>query len=585
MKVLRHILALGAMLGLATGAENDLLLKLRDADGGQKPWDLALTPGATLVGGEDNVPEVRILPGQTATTSAQVLAAAANGGVVNVCGAIGLDGPLVITVDNTELVGVSDGHQKAALIRAHSATEERWVIKVAAKNVKIRRLDLTTNHPLVSDIGVLDTGVLLASEDGIDVSGLVVEDCEIHHVMNPVRRGNSATSTVAQGVSITRNYLHSFGYGGIYIESNVCAEITRNRIFGRVSGETHPVAWNGIWFGNFGDFSHIHENEIAFCGRHGIEYWNSQAAPVNTGGNRCGKITRNNLHDPIRNVLVGNFGISAFGAGSVHVEDNSVQGDWNIGIETYNDRVNDGTTICTGNFIELQTTAGGAVGVSVNDVTNGIYSDNTLGRIVGAPGWDASGFHLINGGQNISIRNNKLKDAGNKMILLDGYRRTITAISKAANAAVTTSTAHQLYTGRLVHFSGISGMTEMNDLDGQVTVTGPTTFTVNINSAGFSTYSSGGLLQNTWNRINIENNSFDSTEILNGAAVTRAIWLYDLQTAVVRNNTSWVKTGVSAGAMTVINSGTVYVSDSGDPPVSTSSGELSLEGTNLTINY
>lgn len=69
---------------------------------------------------------------------------------------------------------------------------------------------------------------------------------------------------------------------------------------------------------------------------------------------------------------------------------------------------------------------------------------------------------------------------------------TITGISKAASAVITAT--NSLSVGDIVTFHGIVGMTQMNGLTGVVTATGGgTSFTVNINSTSFSTYSSGGI--------------------------------------------------------------------------------------------
>jgi len=72
-------------------------------------------------------------------------------------------------------------------------------------------------------------------------------------------------------------------------------------------------------------------------------------------------------------------------------------------------------------------------------------------------------------------------------------QRAITGITKAASAVVTVPSGHGLATNDLVYFRGVSGMTEINGLVGTVTATASTTITVNINSSGFTTYTSGGL--------------------------------------------------------------------------------------------
>ena len=72
---------------------------------------------------------------------------------------------------------------------------------------------------------------------------------------------------------------------------------------------------------------------------------------------------------------------------------------------------------------------------------------------------------------------------------------TITGISAAANASITAT--HAFTSADIgvttVTFHGILGMTQMNTLTGVIqSVTSTTSFTVNINSTAFSTWTSGG---------------------------------------------------------------------------------------------
>lgn len=73
---------------------------------------------------------------------------------------------------------------------------------------------------------------------------------------------------------------------------------------------------------------------------------------------------------------------------------------------------------------------------------------------------------------------------------------TITGISKAANASITAT--HNFTSDDIgvttVTFHGIVGMTQINTLTGVIqSVTSTTSFTVNINSTSFTTYTSGGI--------------------------------------------------------------------------------------------
>lgn len=70
---------------------------------------------------------------------------------------------------------------------------------------------------------------------------------------------------------------------------------------------------------------------------------------------------------------------------------------------------------------------------------------------------------------------------------------TVSAITKANPAAVTTSSAHGLSAGDRVTFSAVGGMVEINGQSAAVDVTSPTSFkAVGIDSTGFTTYTTGG---------------------------------------------------------------------------------------------
>lgn len=78
-----------------------------------------------------------------------------------------------------------------------------------------------------------------------------------------------------------------------------------------------------------------------------------------------------------------------------------------------------------------------------------------------------------------------------KVATAAGANKTITAITKAASAVVTSS-AHGLTVGQVVVFASIVGMTELNGVAGLITAQDTNTFTVNIDSTGYTTYVSGG---------------------------------------------------------------------------------------------
>lgn len=77
----------------------------------------------------------------------------------------------------------------------------------------------------------------------------------------------------------------------------------------------------------------------------------------------------------------------------------------------------------------------------------------------------------------------------------------ITGISQATQGVVTVGATTNLAVGDIITFKGVVGMTEINDLEGQILALTSTTFTVNIDTSGFTAYVSGG----TANYINASN--------------------------------------------------------------------------------
>jgi hypothetical protein len=72
---------------------------------------------------------------------------------------------------------------------------------------------------------------------------------------------------------------------------------------------------------------------------------------------------------------------------------------------------------------------------------------------------------------------------------------TITNITQASSAVVTLSSSAGLVVGDYLYFNEVQGMTQINNLTGQITIISGNTVTVNINSSGFTAYSMGGIVQ------------------------------------------------------------------------------------------
>jgi uncharacterized protein (TIGR02217 family) len=121
----------------------------------------------------------------------------------------------------------------------------------------------------------------------------------------------------------------------------------------------------------------------------------------------------------------------------------------------------------------IKKTIAGTVAVGISNVSSG---DIQLGTAATPIGWTVD------------------DDTG--LVTFDAdITKSISTITQAAEADVTTTATHGLAIGDTVYFSGVVGMTQINGLRGTVTSL-PTTsrFTVDINSTGFTAYSSAGTI-------------------------------------------------------------------------------------------
>ncbi len=109
---------------------------------------------------------------------------------------------------------------------------------------------------------------------------------------------------------------------------------------------------------------------------------------------------------------------------------------------------------------------------------------------------EANGFVTEFGIFNLSSAGYML----NRAFLTPGQKTNVTAITKAANAQIT-SVGHGLSVGHQVKIENVAGMTEINGLVGTVqSLVDADNFTVDINSSGFSTYTSGGKWTRGWQK-------------------------------------------------------------------------------------
>lgn len=77
--------------------------------------------------------------------------------------------------------------------------------------------------------------------------------------------------------------------------------------------------------------------------------------------------------------------------------------------------------------------------------------------------------------------------------------KSISAISKATDAVITTTSAHGIDVGDFVEVTGVVGMTELNGNTYEVLAKTTNTLTIDVDSTGFTTYTSGGTVTTTNN--------------------------------------------------------------------------------------
>jgi hypothetical protein len=129
---------------------------------------------------------------------------------------------------------------------------------------------------------------------------------------------------------------------------------------------------------------------------------------------------------------------------------------------------------------------------------------------------------------------------GNRAYIQQSTNLIITGISNAAQASVTAT--HSFTSADIgvtwVTFSQVVGMTQINTLRGQITgVTSTTSFTVNINSTNFSTYTSGGI-----------------ANVITGAPVTTQFGAQIQQTPLYNQGVA----GLTLGSSLMVNTSDVW---------------------------
>ena len=90
----------------------------------------------------------------------------------------------------------------------------------------------------------------------------------------------------------------------------------------------------------------------------------------------------------------------------------------------------------------------------------------------------------------------------------------VTGITNANPGVVTTNLNHLFTTGQVVNISGIVGMTELNNTPLTITVLSENTFSVGVNTSGYTPYISGGVVTPNLRNISVSLYDYPNTYVI-----------------------------------------------------------------------
>ncbi len=94
---------------------------------------------------------------------------------------------------------------------------------------------------------------------------------------------------------------------------------------------------------------------------------------------------------------------------------------------------------------------------------------------------------------------------------LVGSQLAVSGITNANPGVVTTNLAHGLSSGNVIALTGIVGMTELNGVSLTITVLTPYTFSIGVNTSGYSIYISGGEITPNPRNVTVSIKDFPDT--------------------------------------------------------------------------
>lgn len=526
-------------------------------------------------------------------SEADLLTAMATPGKIWVVGLLTLSTGVISTTDDLDFDGVGTD---AGFLLPHNGSSQQTVMWVRAQQNKFRNLKFTTDHPLISGRTFQDIGLRLAVGAGQDCSGLECYNCTFENLGWGVLRDGSSSSEVIHDVVLDRCHFKGIFQGCVYIRWHCHRLQILNCDFEqRTASQTHDIEYNAIYIANRCDGIVVTLNKIKRFGRHGIEIWNDTDDPLAADSNQDPEVTFNTVEEPLPWSTYTPIGITILGKGVLKYFGNVVR-DCVISYELGGDNVNDGHHLATHNTaIRTKNQA-----FSVNGSGRATVKKNIIDRVAvdGFPGITNHpiGVQIINGARHVKIHENDFFDAGRYHVWCAGRALTITGITNAADGVFTvssfidgTSRPNGWYPGKRICLRGIGGMTQLNDRYYAITEISGLTFKIGVDTSAMGAYTSGGRVQENYIGLSICNNEFWVNDEIDPAwsgpsLFARAIYLHDIQQAMVKSNNRYVSADLSGfwGTFSLINYGVVYQDHTGGS-VSTTGAEVVIAGSNHSI--
>lgn len=136
----------------------------------------------------------------------------------------------------------------------------------------------------------------------------------------------------------------------------------------------------------------------------------------------------------------------------------------------------------------------------------GVQSRLVSARQVPSVGWEI----IVGGGDQYAVAN-AIFDALFDVNTLVGSTMNVTGITKANPGVVTTGLNHGLASAAVINISGVVGMVEVNDTPLTITVITEKTFSIGVDTTGYGTWISGGVVTPNPRNVVVSINDYPDT--------------------------------------------------------------------------